>query len=104
MSIFAKQHISRFHITMDNAMTMGASQSLGSLDYKIDCFWNRQRALFQTIFESPTFDIFHNNKGNVILFSEVMNLDNIWMSQFRYRTCFLSKPFYKYRISSMISR
>src|SRR6266487_2342104 len=89
---------------MDNTVTMCTPQSLGSLDYKIDCFWNGQRTLFQTIFESPAFDIFHNNKGNVILFSEVMNLDDIWMSQLRYRTCFLSKPFHKNWISCMISR
>ena len=89
---------------MDNAVTMCASQSFGSLDDKINCFRNSQRALFQSIFEGPTFDILHNDKGNVILFSEVMNLDDIRMSQFRNRTCFLSKPFDKNWISCMISR
>src|SRR5260370_21810117 len=89
---------------MDNAVTMCTSQTLGRLDYKIDCFWNCQWTFFQTIFESSTFDVFHYNKGNVILFSKVMNLDDIWMSQFCYRTCFLGKPFYKNWISCMISR
>src|SRR5215471_7643017 len=89
---------------MDNAVTMCASQSFGCLDDKINCFWHTQRALSQTIFEGPTFDILHNDKGNVILFSEVMNLDNIWMCQFGNRARLLRKPFYKNWIPCMVCR
>src|SRR6266849_5124335 len=102
MSIFSQQHICRLHITMYNAVTMRASQSFGSLDDKINSFRNSQRTLFQTIFEGSAFDILHNDKGDVLLFSKIMNLDDIWMCQFRNRTRFLSEPFHKNWISRMI--
>src|SRR5207247_2864140 len=86
---------------MNNAIIVGTIQTLCSLNHIINRFRYCYRSL-QAILECTTFDIFHDDIGDVILFPKVMYLQDIGVNQFCYSTCFLHKPFDEYWIACMI--
>src|SRR5579875_849632 len=103
MAVFAQQHVGRLHVAMDDAIVMRAVQSLRSLDHKIDCLRHAQALLLlQAVFERPAINILHDDKGDVVHLTEIVNLHNVGMSQLCDGASLTHKTLHKDGIARMI--
>ncbi len=87
---------------MDNAVAVRTTQPFCRLDHKVDSLWYSQRTLLQAILERTTFDVFHDDVGDAILLTKVVNLHDVGMRQLRNGAGLACEAFPKYRITRMV--
>ena len=80
---FGEHDVAGLEIAMDDAVAMSALEAVANFSADTSELLERKRAFFQTIGESFTLEIFHDDVANAVLFADVVELADVGMIQGR---------------------
>jgi hypothetical protein len=99
------QHdVAWLQIAMHNTTAMSFFQPMADFSCIFQYLLDRERSLIQTVGEGFAFQVFHNQKIDAVLMTDIVERADVRMVQGRNRTCFAFKPLLCVRIGRKMCR